>query len=583
MIVIDYHIAASFMEVFTHERIMKCLRAVMLNLILIASILFVTTPAVNAQTDEIVIDSTVEWVEDLTLDSNLRITSGGHLTINGITLDIADSVTVLVEDGGNLSVVNSQIVADNPPTGLAGYGYWDEVNRSAVLIPGSDYDGPFDATFTSGAFSSFYGSQAMIEGQDPIDLNGSEFTLSFDGNTDDVWVGLVGYGHQSVHLATVTMTPDLGSSITYDAIDLQHMNMMALDTDQNTCNFVINGEASFDEISLLGCEIDVNGIMLIDDSDINRVGPIISNENAYLSIYGHTTFTMSKDDHDVRAHANSELLWGNYVNGSGGLTDRWELRIANQYVQFDAKDVLFRILKMGPQEITSSTYSSDENGIGMIAGGEERVVGIGWADGTEWNEQALIEIIDYRVSWNMDPDLPNYGVDRMPVTMDQQIIMDSNIPHIEFVSLEYSNSENEASISAGVGMIATIANRGDAPAVVFLDCEITETGLSTDVGSFPGGEKIDPNTEVMVQFQWRHYSEENAGITCEVLTPTQLVEDDAFGGGSASATSLDWYQPDSGGDASILPVIIAISLGVVIMGLYIYRSISNKDEEEELF
>ena len=120
MIVIDYHIAASFMEVFTHERIMKCLRAVMLNLILIASILFVTTPAVNAQTDEIVIDSTVEWVEDLTLDSNLRITSGGHLTINGITLDIADSVTVLVEDGGNLSVVNSQIVADNPPTGLAG-------------------------------------------------------------------------------------------------------------------------------------------------------------------------------------------------------------------------------------------------------------------------------------------------------------------------------------------------------------------------------------------------------------------------------------------------------------------------------
>ena len=132
-------------------------------------------------------------------------------------------------------------------------------------------------------------------------------------------------------------------------------------------------------------------------------------------------------------------------------------------------------------------------------------------------------------------------------------------------------------------MIATIANRGDAPAVVFLDCEITETGLSTDVGSFPGGEKIDPNSEVMVQFQWRHYSEENAGITCEVLTPTQLVEDDAFGGGSASATSLDWYQPDSGGDASILPVIIAISLGVVIMGLYIYRSISNKDEEEELF
>ena len=48
-----------------------------------------------------------------------------------------------------------------------------------------------------------------LKGQDPIDLNGSEFTLSFDSNTDDVWVGLVGYGHQSVHLASVTMTPEM--------------------------------------------------------------------------------------------------------------------------------------------------------------------------------------------------------------------------------------------------------------------------------------------------------------------------------------------------------------------------------------
>ena len=70
--------------------------------------------------------------------------------------------------------------------------------------------------------STFYGGQAIIEDQDPIDLNGSEFILSFDANTDDIWVGLVGYGHQSVHLATVTMTPEVGSSITYDAIELEH-------------------------------------------------------------------------------------------------------------------------------------------------------------------------------------------------------------------------------------------------------------------------------------------------------------------------------------------------------------------------
>ena len=35
----------------------------------------------------------------------------------------------------------------------------------------------FEATFYSGGTSTFYGGQAIIEGQDPIDLNGSEFIL----------------------------------------------------------------------------------------------------------------------------------------------------------------------------------------------------------------------------------------------------------------------------------------------------------------------------------------------------------------------------------------------------------------------
>ena len=181
-------------------------KTVLLAMFFLTSLAVTTPLSVVAQPSEIVIDSRVEWIEDRSLEVDLRIVEGGELTLNDLTLDINDGVNIMVESGGILNLQNSHIQDNNPPTALAGYGYWDEDNRSSVLIPGSNYDGAFEATFYSGETSTFYGGQAIIEGQDPIDLNGSEFTLSFDSNTEDVWVGLVGYGHQSVHLATVTMT-----------------------------------------------------------------------------------------------------------------------------------------------------------------------------------------------------------------------------------------------------------------------------------------------------------------------------------------------------------------------------------------
>ena len=120
---------------------MREIKTVLLGILLLTSLVSAASLTANAQSSEIVIDSAVEWVEDRSLDGNLRIVPGGYLIIDGITLDIADDVTIMVEDGGTLDVTgNSQMIADNPPTGLAGYGYWDEENRSAVLIPGSDYD-----------------------------------------------------------------------------------------------------------------------------------------------------------------------------------------------------------------------------------------------------------------------------------------------------------------------------------------------------------------------------------------------------------------------------------------------------------
>ena len=113
--------------------------------------LAVTTPLnVVAQPSEIVIDSRVEWIEDRSLEVDLRIVEGGELSLNDLTLDINDGINIIVESGGILNLQNSHIQDNNPPTAMAGYGYWDEDNRSAILIPGSNYDGAFEATFYSG-------------------------------------------------------------------------------------------------------------------------------------------------------------------------------------------------------------------------------------------------------------------------------------------------------------------------------------------------------------------------------------------------------------------------------------------------
>ena len=559
-------------------------KTVLLAMFFVGSLVVITSLSVVAQPSEIVIDSRVEWIEDRSLGVDLRIVEGGELTLNDLTLDINDGVNIIVESGGILNLQNSHIQDNNPPTALAGYGYWDEDNRSSVLIPGSNYDGAFEATFYSGETSTFYGGQAIIEGQDPIDLNGSEFTLSFDSNTQDVWVGLVGYGHQSVHLATVTMTPEIGSSTTYNAIDLHHRNMMGLDQDSETCVLNIAGNADFDEASILGCMVVVDGIMTLHSTTIDRTGPIISNKDAELILSGETTFSMSKDDHDVRAHANSGLHWGDNVVGSGGHTDRWEKIMDSQEVHFDASGVLFRILNFGQYEITSSTYFSDENGVGVIDSGDSRTVEIGWADGSVWTESASIEILEYRTGWNMDESLDDYGGGIIPLTWDEVIVIDRYTPQIEFVSVNYQEPTDIVSRgSSGVGMMATIANRGTAPAIVYFTCDVTETESAAQTTSYPGG-LVEAGEEVIIQFTWMNSDVDNASLTCEILTPTQLVDENAFGGGTASSEQITWVDAEDDEEGSILPVAVAFVIAILGMGAFFFKMTkSSKEDEEELY
>ena len=558
---------------------MKRFQSSLLTAVMLMSMLSFGLSNAAAESPEIVIDSAVEWVDDDSIDTIVRIVDGGDLTINGAKISMQEGSGFIIEAGGILILDNAELNAENPPTGLAGFGYWDEVNRSSILVPGSDYDSSFEATFHAPEGGSFYGGQAQVEGGEAIDINGSEFTISFDENTGDVWVGLMGYSHSSVLLASLTLTPEAGNSAEILATDLTYRNLMA----HGSPGFVIEvaGELDSEDSTIFGGEITVQGSATLHDTVVERTAPILlTTESSTMVLSGMTSFTESRDDHDVRANAQADLHWGDEVVGTGGLTDRWERRLADQQLEFDAIGVFFRIQDMGPMEQTSALFISDSNGVGLINGGVERVVEIGWADGSIWTESATIEIVEYRTAWNMDSDMDDYGGDMIPLTWDLTIVIDSNTPLIEWVSVEYAETTELASINGGVAMLATIANRGSAPAVVYIACDIAQTDEAADIGGWRG-ERIDPGAEVTIQFPWRNAIEGDFSLECRILTPTQLVDENAFGGGTITSDEVTWYEPGDEDGGSIIPIILVLLLSCVMMGFFVLRMIAKPLEDDE--
>ena len=70
-------------------------KTVLLAIFLLTALATTTSLNAVAQPSEIVIDSQVEWIEDRSLEADLRIVSGGDLTLSGLTLSIHDEVNIL--------------------------------------------------------------------------------------------------------------------------------------------------------------------------------------------------------------------------------------------------------------------------------------------------------------------------------------------------------------------------------------------------------------------------------------------------------------------------------------------------------
>ena len=550
-----------------------------------------------AQENETTIDTSVTWEADgglLTCDyDHVRIMDGGVLTIRDALVDLACNITV--DEGGILNLDNSMLecgIWDEPgnPDGMAcgnglmGYGYWDEESRASFRVPNDGIEGDFTMTMHSVGGVSYYGGQAFVGDSEPISLNGSSHTFEFsDVDDEEIWIGLIGYGQSSVSVSEVII--EVGNSeIVIEGVHLDRMNMMA--AGPRGSEIVVNGLMSMSSSYLTGAKLTIgeNGSLVSNDSSFDRVGPIISLGDGSVVRITNSTFSNSLDDHDVRGTGFSEITWEN-SNGSGGFTDRWERRIVDQKVVFDSKGVVFKVNGMGVSESTSFESFSDDSGEALVNGGGERVVEVGWSNGTIWSESATIEIISYRTGWNPDGSgIDDYGGYSIPLSWnDVQYVSDST-PHVEWsnleIVLEEGVSEPVGYAGSSVPMRASFTNSGSAPASFYISCDVVETGLDADIGGFQGL-VLNAGQTGEILFDWRGGETGDYSLDCEILTPTQLVSDDSFGGGTFSSGTVSWVESVEEDGLPMVSILVALAVTVLIIGIWLVRKSSEEDYSDD--
>ena len=556
--------------------------ALLQTILMISSVLLVSV-TVFGEDSETVISDNVTWTGEDSVEGAVRIVDGGYLLIENADIKMMAGSSIHIDEGGGLTIWGSTVKSQTPPTAIASMGYWDEDNISRFKVPGDTISGPFQVEMVPMDGDIYYGDVAHI-GDEIYNLNGSSHTFNFDEGTEDIWIGLTGYGASPVSVGSITITTQSGSEITTLGSELESVNMRGAGTPGFEIH--VEGEMSVKNSALIGAQVFVDGELSADDATFDRVGPILVGDAGKIDLWGSSTsFSGSLDDHDIRAGPYSDIIWPESVSGSGGLIDKWERRISGQTLHLDAKYVILRISGLGPQESDQEIFS-DENGTAYINGGNERVVEIGYADGTVWTESATIEIISYETGWNPQTSgIGNYGGGVVNLSWSDSIVLDSGTPYVEWEYLEIPEayggplSDSSKNIGQSMPVLAGLANRGTVAALLYFNCDNTETGMEADIGGYQQA-RIDPGESVEVSFGWRHTLTGEASLTCRILTPTQLVEDGAFGGGSMTTYTATWTEPVEDDSLPVLPLLAAIIVAMAIAGATMLRRASDAIVED---
>lgn len=569
-----------FMEYASVRDLMVKRHIVILSLLFFIANLGIIGNSSAQNTDDMLIESDITWTEGQNIDGVVKILDGGKLTIIDSEIIFSPESSLEIDKGGLLVLEQTKFTSENIPSDLKGYGYCDEFNRSTIILDTTSYDNNFEIILESSANSNFNGATAYIQNE-VLTMNNSEFSYIIQDNISSVErliIGLCGYGSTPISLSTVSVVYD-GVTEKYLASDLEYRNMMISGFRDYTLD--ITGDLKSYNSTIIGANIIATGNIELVTNDLIRSGPILLNDDNASITLTNTKIIGSLDDHDIRAMPESEINWSEDTTGSGDLTDKWERRIMGQYLQFDAVWVEYQI--KGLYGIDTYTNFSNADGISYIDGGRERIIEIGWSDDNiwavddVWREDAIINVIKYRTAWNPEnSEIGNYGISGLKLTNDKIIIIDQNTPNIKWVSLESEESNEEA--IGSIVMLGKVVNEGTAAAHVAITCYINSSGENAETDNYPNV-LVDAGEIGEIIFDWRNSKAGNEELKCVILTPTQIVEEDSFGGGNMTSETINWkVNEDEVGFSYVIPILIVISLGIIIIGYVLVNRASIKTE-----
>ena len=559
-----------------------------ISILMILVFFTVPTAADNHQGD-IIIDEIVEWTTDQDVNQNIHITSEGKLTISS-SITFSSISTIIIDQGGELRLIEySELISEKRATSLKTLGIIDEQNRSKIIIPSSIHNGDINVIIISEEGAGLDGSNVYLGDMEPVLMSGMNFSLNIPESQTDTVLGFTGYGQFPI-IKSITLETESGN-FEYKANELPYQNMLLHGGNGLTINS--NGKIEIIENSTLhGVNIISSGELVIKEGIIIDSCPMkLISDDASLIIQ-NSQISGSRDDHYFEAQPLTNIEWGNFEDNTavaikGNLIDRWERIISNQVIIFDSEGVYFSITGNSPNGVLEISNYSDSDGKSVInTQGNSRVIEIGWANGEVTTENAVISIIEYRTAWNIESSgINNYGPMNFELTWDKEIDLTSiNVPNIEWVALTVNidNSTSEEKLQTGVSqqISAILANRGSASANLYFDCNITETGMSADIGGYQNV-VIDAGEEVEVYFGWRNNEPGTLSLTCEVLTPTQLVDyenSQAFGGGTMSTEPVLWEEI-SDESFNMIPILIVIIIIMISAGVYFVHNLSKNAEE----
>ena len=70
-------------------------------------------------------------------------------------------------------------------------------------------------------------------------------------------------------------------------------------------------------------------------------------------------------------------------------------------------------------------------------------------------------------------------------------------------------------------------------------------------------------------------------LDCEILTPTQLVSDDSFGGGTFSSGTVSWVESVEDAGLPMVSILVALAVSVIIIGVWLVRKSSEEGYNED--